>query len=44
MGERKHSELHYKLSNHPIVLNIRRTKKPKVEVSWGPPCSWGPKR
>ncbi|KAF8245229.1 ubiquitinyl hydrolase [Wilcoxina mikolae CBS 423.85] len=30
-GERKHAELHYKLSQHPLILNIRRTKKPKVE-------------
>ncbi|KAF8541013.1 hypothetical protein BDD12DRAFT_916810 [Trichophaea hybrida] len=26
-----HAELHYKLSQHPLILNIRRTKKPKVE-------------
>ncbi|KAF8542499.1 hypothetical protein BDD12DRAFT_824595 [Trichophaea hybrida] len=30
-GDRKHAELHYKLSQHPLILNIRRTKKPKVE-------------
>lgn len=30
-GERNHAELHYKISRHPLIVNIRRTKKPKAE-------------
>ncbi|KAI9810391.1 MAG: hypothetical protein M1827_006277 [Pycnora praestabilis] len=26
-GDRKHSQLHWELSRHPLVLNIRRTRK-----------------
>ncbi|KAI5807462.1 hypothetical protein DFH27DRAFT_594209 [Peziza echinospora] len=31
VGERNHAEAHYKLSNHHLVLNIKRTKKAIVE-------------
>ncbi|KAI5779231.1 hypothetical protein EDC01DRAFT_719033 [Geopyxis carbonaria] len=30
-GDRNHAELHYKISQHPLILNIRRTKKPRIE-------------
>ncbi|KAG0636560.1 hypothetical protein HOY80DRAFT_350881 [Tuber brumale] len=30
-GERNHALLHHKLSQHPLTLNIRRTKKPRAE-------------
>ncbi|CUS11634.1 unnamed protein product [Tuber aestivum] len=30
-GERNHALLHHKLSQHPLALNIRRTKKPRAE-------------
>ncbi|PUU84289.1 hypothetical protein B9Z19DRAFT_279086 [Tuber borchii] len=30
-GERNHALLHHKLSQHPLTLNIRRAKKPRVE-------------
>jgi ubiquitin carboxyl-terminal hydrolase 5/13 len=33
-GERNHAELHYKISRHPLIVNIRRTKKPKAEVNY----------
>ncbi|KAF8476080.1 hypothetical protein BDZ91DRAFT_769959 [Kalaharituber pfeilii] len=36
-GDRNHAKLHYQLSQHPLVLNIRRTKKPKVERDEPPP-------
>ena len=32
-GERNHAEHHHKLSKHPLILNIKRTKKPRAEAS-----------
>jgi len=32
-GEQNHGRSHYQLTQHPLALNIRRTRKPKVEVS-----------
>ncbi|TGZ82661.1 ubiquitinyl hydrolase [Ascodesmis nigricans] len=31
VGDRNHAALHHKISQHPLVLNIRRTKQPRVE-------------
>lgn len=30
-GDRNHAEIHYKISQHPLTLNIRRTKKHQIE-------------
>ncbi|EPS37809.1 hypothetical protein H072_8429 [Dactylellina haptotyla CBS 200.50] len=36
-GDRMHGRLHSAQRDHPLVLNIRRTKKPKVERDDEPP-------